>query len=353
MLKTCIRLLLVWVVLHPASCIRTQTPGPDASWPIIYSSNGESDVTANDYDQIGPDLRRKIHEYDLLPASRKVLRYSANTPEFLDGQFHAALCRTSNCRASFDKWDCGELCETYLPDGQVLRAFSTFPMGVTGNIVLSHQKKTIYVLVRGASSVRNKITASSNRLVVDQDVSNIKLVDHPFIEGAKVQEGLLGAVRDIYKIVHTALYDQLSLTPDYKVDVTGHSFGAGVGSLLVAELNHRLDLVNSTNLSGHLMGKARVGTYKYAAYFAQQNLSIRRYVEEGDDIVHYPDIRDGYVHEGDEYWLENAIIQEMLVCPGPYETRDCSNRVRYTKSTQHLIYWNIIQNCDTDFNNII
>ncbi|CEP11476.1 hypothetical protein [Parasitella parasitica] len=313
MLKLCIRLLLVWAILHPAVCIRTQTPGPDASWPIIYSSNGESDATAQDYDRIGSDFRRNLHEYELLPAAREVLRYNASTQEFLDAQFHAALCRTSNCRASFDKWDCGELCETYLPDGQVIRAFSTFPMGV----------------------------------------SNIKLVDHPFIEGAKVQEGLLGAVRDIYKIVHTALYDQLQLTPDYKVDVTGHSFGAGVGSLLVAELNHRLDLVNSTNLSGHLMGKARVGTYKYAEYFAQQNLSIRRYVEEGDDIVHYPDIRDGYVHEGDEYWLENAIMQEMSLCPGPYETRDCSNRVKYTKSTQHLIYWNIIQNCDTDFFNII
>lgn len=33
--------------------------------------------------------------------------------------------------------------------------------------------------------------------------------------------GLLAAEKDIYDIVHTALYDQLLLTPDYKVEVTG------------------------------------------------------------------------------------------------------------------------------------
>ncbi|KAL9539275.1 hypothetical protein MBANPS3_010356 [Mucor bainieri] len=165
--------------------------------------------------------------------------------------------------------------------------------------------------------------------------------------------GLLAAEKDIYKIVHTALYDQLLLTPDYKVEVTGHSFGAGVGSLLLAELHHRHELVNSTNLSGHLFGKARVGSYKYADYFKKHNLEVRRYVQEGDDITHVPDIRDGYVHEGDEYWLENDIIQEMVVCPGPFETSDCSNKVKYTKATQHLIYWNIKQNCESDFNNII
>ncbi|KAK4511289.1 uncharacterized protein ATC70_012504 [Mucor velutinosus] len=342
MLKSCTQLLLISAALHSALCIRTQSAGPDASWPIIYFSNGESDVSSNVYDQIGFEFRRRIDEYNLVPPARDVRRYNNTSPEFLNAQFHAALCRTSNCRASFDKWDCGELCDTYLPDGQVIRSFNTFPMGVAGYVVLSHQKKTIYVLVRGASSLRNKITTY-----------NVKFTNHPFIEGAKVQQGLLAAENDIYQIVHTALYDQLLLTPDYKVDVTGHSFGAGVGSLLVADLNHRHELVNSTNLSGHLFGKARVGSYKYAAYFKEHDLDVRRYVQEGDDIVHAPDIQDGYVHEGDEYWLENDIIQEMIVCSGPYETSDCSNKVTYTKTTQHLLYWNIKQNCDSDFNNII
>ncbi|CAO0790106.1 unnamed protein product [Mucor circinelloides] len=318
MLKTCAQLLLIGAILQPALCNRTERPGPDASWPIIYSSNGDSDVSSNVYDQIGVEFRRRINEYDLLPPAKEVLRYNNTSPEFLDAQFHAALCRTSNCRASFDKWDCGELCDTYLPDGEVIRSFNTFPMGVAGYIVLSHQ-----------------------------------FTNHPFIKGAKVQQGLLAAEKDIYQIVQTALYDQLLLTPDYKVDVTGHSFGAGVGSLLVADLNHRHELVNSTNLSGHLFGKTRVGSYEYAAYFKKENLDVRRYVQEGDDIIHVPDIRDGYVHEGDEYWLENDIIQEMVVCPGPFETRDCSNKVKYTKATQHLLYWNIVQNCESDFNNII
>lgn len=43
------------------------------------------------------------------------------------------------------------------------------------------------------------------------------------------------------------------------------------------------------------MGKPRVGTYKYAAYFREHNINVHRYVEEGDDIVHIPHILDGYV----------------------------------------------------------
>lgn len=38
-----------------------------------------------------------------------------------------------------------------------------------------------------------------------------------------------------------------------------------------------------------------MGNYKYAGYFKKHNLEIRRYVQEGDDITHVPDIQDGYV----------------------------------------------------------
>lgn len=139
MIKTCIQILLLCSILRPVVCIRTQSPGPDASWPIIYTSNGGSDVIPIVYDQIGDEFRRRLYEYELLPPAKDIYRYNSTTPEFLDAQFHAAMCRTSNCRASYDKWDCGKLCETYLPDGVVIRAFNTFPLGVSGSVVLSHQ----------------------------------------------------------------------------------------------------------------------------------------------------------------------------------------------------------------------
>lgn len=139
MIKICIQILLLCSILHPAICIRRQSPGPDASWPIIYTSNGDSDATPIVYDQIDGEFRRRLYEYELLPPAKSVYRYNSTTPEFIDAQFHAAMCRTSNCRASYDKWDCGKLCETYLPDGVVIRAFNTFPLGVSGSVVLSHQ----------------------------------------------------------------------------------------------------------------------------------------------------------------------------------------------------------------------
>jgi hypothetical protein len=35
-----------------------------------------------------------------------------------------------------------------------------------------------------------------------------------------------------------------------------HSFGAGVGSLLIVDLFQRLDNLNSTNLEGYLLGNS-------------------------------------------------------------------------------------------------
>lgn len=63
----------------------------------------------------------------------------------------------------------------------------------------------------------------------------------------------------------------------------------------MADLNYHNHLANSTNLSGHFLGKSRVGTYEYAAYIGENNINVRRYVQEGDGFVHVPHILDGYV----------------------------------------------------------
>jgi hypothetical protein len=139
MIKTCIQILLLCSILHSAVCVQQQSPGPNALWPIIYAGSGNSGLNLLSFEQIDGKIERRMYEYDLLPPAQNVYRYNSTTPEFIDAHFHAALSRTSNCRPSYDKWDCGELCETYLPDGEVIRSFSTFPMGITGSVVLSHQ----------------------------------------------------------------------------------------------------------------------------------------------------------------------------------------------------------------------
>ena len=56
----------------------------------------------------------------------------------IKNRFYSNLCKTSNCRASLDKWDC-ENCVTTLPDGVVARSFQTYPLGVTGQVIISEK----------------------------------------------------------------------------------------------------------------------------------------------------------------------------------------------------------------------
>ncbi|GAA5795292.1 hypothetical protein HPULCUR_000647 [Helicostylum pulchrum] len=171
---------------------------------------------------------KPLNESLTLPNAQKVYHYNSSSDAVTTALFYSNLCRTSNCRASLDKWDC-ENCVSTLPDGA------------------------------------------------------------------------LDALYDIREIVYHAVSDQLLLHPNYKVDIVGHSFGGAIGSLLTVDLFQRLPFYYASNISG----KPRVGDKKYAGFVAKNKISIRRYNEENDDVAHQPLLEEGYMHEGDEYWLKS------------------------------------------------
>ncbi|KAI9265329.1 Alpha/Beta hydrolase protein [Helicostylum pulchrum] len=283
---------------------------------------------------------KPLNESLTLPNAQKVYHYNSSSDAVTTALFYSNLCRTSNCRASLDKWDC-ENCVSTLPDGMVIRSFQTYPLGVTGQIILSKKKKTLFVVIRGASSLRTKLLFFDGLLV-----------RHPLIPGIKVQRGALDALYDIREIVYHAVSDQLLLHPNYKVDIVGHSFGGAIGSLLTVDLFQRLPFYYASNISGYFFGKPRVGDKKYAGFVAKNKISIRRYNEENDDVAHQPLLEEGYMHEGDEYWLKSKDKLDLLVCLGPFETKNCSSSVPFTSSSAHLTYFGILQTCENDIFNI-
>jgi hypothetical protein len=119
-------------LFHSVVCgIRKTKLTNDTAWPILYYVEGGINMAS------GLDgLYRFLADEDLTPHARSVIRYDATSEEFKTLSFYSKLSKTSNCRASFDKWDC-EGCKDLLPDGVVVRSFSTFPLGITGNIVVS------------------------------------------------------------------------------------------------------------------------------------------------------------------------------------------------------------------------
>ncbi|KAI8333499.1 Alpha/Beta hydrolase protein [Choanephora cucurbitarum] len=152
---------------------------------------------------------------------------------------------------------------------------------------------------------------------------------------------------DIRDVVLNAVKDQLSLYPELKIQVVGHSFGAGVGSLITVDLFQNVSQINNTNIEAFLLGKPRIGDFNYAEFVAKNKIHIKRYVHQSDDVPHRPEVQDGYVHEGDEYWLKSNEPDniQLLFCQGPYETKDCSSSIKTMTSLEHFSYFGVEQEC--------
>lgn len=73
-----------------------------------------------------------------LPLAAKVEVFNETSDVYLDATFHAKLSKSANCRGSYDKWDCID-CAIFLPDGAVIRGFTTHPLNVAGTIVKSEK----------------------------------------------------------------------------------------------------------------------------------------------------------------------------------------------------------------------
>ncbi|OAD05846.1 hypothetical protein MUCCIDRAFT_106404 [Mucor lusitanicus CBS 277.49] len=275
-------------------------------------------------------------EESSLPNAPKTYTYNSTSDVYREAVLYSKLCAASNCKASYDKWDCGENCNSTVPDGVVIRAFATHPLGIHGYVLRSQKEKKLFVMLRTDSSIRDKILNLQR-----------KLVPHPRIPGAKVQLGLLSAMINIRDIVYRTIRDQLKLHPDYQVRVAGHSYGAGIGSLLTVDLAQRLPQLNSTNLAAYLLGKPRVGNPVYAAYVAEKNITIKRFVQAADG-----NIADGYAHEGDEYWLSSNTTQQIVLCPGPYETKNCSSSLGFGEADDHYTYFGVSQTCEDNIYNV-
>lgn len=90
--------------------------------------------------------RRVLEKEELnLSVAPKIYTYSNTSDVYQEAVLYAKLCAASNCKASYDKWDCGEYCSSTVPDGVVIRAFATHPLGIHG-YVLRSQKWVFYLL---------------------------------------------------------------------------------------------------------------------------------------------------------------------------------------------------------------
>ncbi|OMJ78833.1 hypothetical protein SteCoe_21277 [Stentor coeruleus] len=89
-------------------------------------------------------------------------------------------------------------------------------------VVLSHEKKSILIVIRGTKSLFDCATD------IDSQYTEITICG---ITG-KVHSGILKSSESVSKNIRDKVLEYLSTNPGYGIIITGHSLGAGCGSLL-------------------------------------------------------------------------------------------------------------------------
>lgn len=195
-----------------------------------------------------------------------------------------------------------------------------------GYIGYLSSKKTIYVALRGSSSVLNWL-----------DDAEVKLVDYTSWPtcGCKVHYGFY---RSALGVTNKTI-DTISLLkkrfPTYSVIMTGHSYGASTVQLLAMELEKR-----GINVQIYNYGQPRVGDGKYADFVNTVINNYWRFTHNKDMVPHVPPIEGfGYLHSCREVFEDEKGLLH-LCSETNCEDLKCSNQYSLTQTNtyDHLYY---------------
>lgn len=152
-----------------------------------------------------------------------------------------------------------------------------------GYIGILPTTKSIYVVIRGSSSIVNWL-----------DDFEVKLVPYnTFPEcNCNVHYGFYNSALGVTNKTVESVKKIRSQYPGYSIVVTGHSYGASCGQLLAMEL-----IKNGINVKLYNYGQPRVGDSNYAAFVNTKISEYYRTTHNKDIVPHVPPIEGfGYQH---------------------------------------------------------
>ncbi|EPB91121.1 hypothetical protein HMPREF1544_02001 [Mucor circinelloides 1006PhL] len=268
------------------------------------------------------------------PSSDDVM-IQATTSQINDFKKYSAIAGTAYCRNVVPKseWNCVS-CLQYVPDGKIIKTFTSLASDTNGFLLRSDKEKTIYLVFRGTSSFRNAIT----------DLKFDK-VAYPNVKGALVHKGFLESYNEIISSYFPAMQEQLTAFAGYNIVVTGHSLGGAQAVLAGMDLYQRDSRITSKNLKIFTNGMPRVGSPEFAYYVDSTKIPLYRSVNERDIVPHLPPQSFGYLHPGVEAWIKSP--GSVYICSKERESKKCSNSiVPFTSISDHSNYYNTDQgNC--------
>jgi hypothetical protein len=232
-----------------------------------------------------------INFFMFLSFLSKILSYNStqlNTGVWLSG---AAYCGKENYKTMIIGGPAAGF--TYK---ETLYDFNTDLQGYIGILPTT---KSIYVVIRGSSSIMNWL-----------DDFEVKLVPYDsFPEcNCKVHNGFYKSALGVAdKMINTVKSLQFQYT-GYSVVVTGHSYGASCGQLLAMEL-----VKNGIEVKLYDYGQPRVGDVKYAVFVNTKIDEYYRATHNKDIVPHVPPIEGfGYQHSCREIFEDST--GKLTVC---------------------------------------
>ena len=152
-----------------------------------------------------------------------------------------------------------------------------------GYIGILPTTKSIYVVIRGSSSVMNWLDDFEVRLVPYETFPECN---------CNVHNGFYRSALGVVDKMLTSVKALRLQYPGYSVVVTGHSYGASCGQLLAMEL-----VKVGINVKVYDYGQPRVGDAKYAAFVNSKITEYYRTTHNKDIVPHVPPIEGfGYQH---------------------------------------------------------
>lgn len=178
--------------------------------------------------------------------------------------------------------------------------------------------KSIYVVLRGSSSIMNWLA--------DFEVRLVPYTTFPDCD-CEVHNGFYKSALGVTNKTINSVKILKKLYPTYSVIVTGHSYGASVGQLLAMEL-----IKQGINVKLYDYGQPRVGDSKYADFVNTHISEYWRTTHNKDIVPHVPPIEGfGYLHSCREVFEDiNGILNvcSEVDCEDP----KCADQYKLTET---------------------
>lgn len=244
------------------------------------------------------------------------------------GNYFVNIAQASYCVSPGSTWTC----PTCNPTLTFIRSIEN--NGVRALHGYDPNNNAIFISFRGSVNTQNWIN--------NMKIMKIKPYDDPEIE---VDDGFYQSLSQVRSDIISSLPELTNSYKTSRIEITGHSLGAAMATLLAYEISTYYPEYIVQQLI--TFGSPRVGNNYFSNQLQILAIPSYRITHYYDIVPHLPEEALGYQHIPTEVWY-NEDNSNYDVCNGN-ENPSCSNScspIHCTSVSDHLYYMNVTMGSD-------